>query len=104
MAGKAGKAFDLVVVEAAQQHAVDLERSQPGGARGANAAQDCFEAARNARNALEGGSIHCVHADGDAIEPSGLERRGQVFEQVAVGGERQIERRPPAMVRMLASS
>ena len=52
-AGEARKAFNLVVVEAAQQHAVDLERREPGGAGGANARKNLGKAALDARDALE---------------------------------------------------
>ena len=36
--------------------------------------------------------IHGVHADRDAVEPGRLERRGERLQQMAVGGERQVER------------
>ncbi len=77
-ASKSGKALDFVVVESAQQDAVDFERSQPGVASGANTAQHLVKAARNARDALEGGGVDGVHADGDAIEPGDSSAAQQV--------------------------
>src|ERR1700730_1300017 len=49
-----GKVLDLGVVEAAQQHAVDLHRPQPNLAPRADAGEDAAEAAGNAGNAGEG--------------------------------------------------
>ena len=89
------EALHLVVVEAAQQHAVDFERGEAGGARGANAAQHGVEAARDAGDALEGGRVYGVHAHRDAVESRGFERSGQRVEQMAVGGEGKIERLAP---------
>ena len=51
-----------------------------------------LEAAGNAGDALEGRGIDGVHADGDAVESGVFERRGQGIEQMAVGGEREVER------------
>ena len=81
-----------VVIEAAQQDAVDLERGKAGRARGANACQYFFEAAGHAGDAFEGRRVDGVHADGYAIESGVLQRRGQCIEEMSVGGERQVER------------
>ncbi len=91
-AGEVGEAFDLVVVEAAEQDAVNLERSEAGFAGGAHAAQNGVEAAWDAGDALESGRVHRVHADSDAMEAGGAQRDGERLEQVAVGGESEIER------------
>ena len=49
-----------------------LSGREAGGARGANAAKYFLIAAGNAGDALEGGRIDGVHADGDAVEAGGL--------------------------------
>jgi hypothetical protein len=45
IAGEAGEAFHLIVIESAQEDAVDFERREAGGAGGANAGQNRLEAA-----------------------------------------------------------
>jgi hypothetical protein len=89
--GKVGEAFDLFVVEAAEQHAVDLERREAGLACGPNTAEHLVKTARNTSDSFEGRGVHCVHANGDAIEASGFEWRGKLVEQMAIGGESQVE-------------
>src|SRR4051812_13690371 len=60
---------DLVFVEAAQQDAVHLYRSESGSFRGPNASQAVFVAIVDARDAGELIGIDRVHADGDARQP-----------------------------------
>jgi len=76
-ASKVGKCLDLVVVEAAEQDAVDLDGLEAGGFGGAEAAEDRLEAAGDAGDALEDGLIDGVHADGDAMEACVLEGLSQ---------------------------
>jgi len=92
VAGEMGKAFDLVVIEATHEYAVDFEGVEAGGAGGTNACEDLGKAARNAGDALEGGCVDGVHADGDTVEAGGLEGSGERFEKVSVGGEGEMER------------
>ena len=91
-AGELGEWLDLGVVESAQQDAVDLDRAEAGGLRGVDTGQNALEAARYAGDAREGLGIDGVHADGDAIESGAGERRGERFQQMAVGGEGDVER------------
>src|ERR1035441_3761735 len=51
-ARKPGEALNLIIVEPAQQDAVDLEGREAGGACGANAPEHRFKASGNARDAL----------------------------------------------------
>jgi len=92
MTGEVSKAFDLVVIEAAQQDAIDLERRETSSASGADAAQHGFKATGNASDALECRRIDGVHADGDALQARGFKRRCQRVEKMAVGGEGQVKR------------
>ena len=92
VARELGEGFDLVVVEAAQQDAVDLDGAEAGVLGGADAVEDALEAAGNAGDAGEGFGVDRVHADGDAGEAGVFERRGEVCEQMAVGGEGDVER------------
>jgi hypothetical protein len=82
---------DLVVVEAAQQDAVDLDGAEAGVLGGADAVADTLEAARNARDAGEGVWIDGVHAHGNAGEAGVLEWLGQRREEMAVGSEGDVE-------------
>src|SRR5208282_1331373 len=86
------KAFHLVVIKAAQQHAVDFKRAQAGLARRANAAENLLETAWNSRDALKDLRVYRVHAYRDAIQAGGLQRLGEVLEKMTVGGDRQVER------------
>ena len=88
------KLLDLVIVESAQQNAVDLDRSEADCLRLADARQNPVEAARNAGDRGEGLRVDGVHADGDAVQSGIFERLRQAFEQVAVGGEGDIEGDP----------
>ena len=57
-----------------------------------DAGQHALVAARHAGDAGEGLGVDRVHADGDAVEAGGGQRRGERFQQMAVGGERDVER------------
>ena len=76
-----------------------LSGREAGGLGGANSGEHFLEAAGNAGDALEGGGVDGVHADGDAIESGGLERSGHFVEEVAVGGERRCRAARRMMVR-----
>jgi hypothetical protein len=91
-AGELGEGFDLRVVEAAEEDAVDLDRTEAGGLGGANAGEDALVAAGDAGDEGEGVGVDCIHADGDAGETCAGERCGERFEQMAVGGEGDVER------------
>ena len=69
-----------------------LSGVRPAARGGADAAQDRLEAARNARDALEGGFIDGVHADGDAMEAGRLEGRGQESSRWPLVVSGQVER------------
>ena len=91
LTGEVGEGFDLVVVESAEKDAVDFDGAEAGDLGGADAGEDGGVAAGDARDALEGGLIDGVHADGDAVESAGLEDGGEVGEEVSVGGEGEVE-------------
>ena len=59
---------DLVFVESAHQHAVDLHRPQTRAAGCANAGQHVVVSVGHARDAGEAVGIDRVHADGDAAQ------------------------------------
>ena len=86
-----GEAFDLVVVEAAQQNAIDFDTTEAGLLRGADAANDSGKASGDTGYALEGLLIDGIHADGDAAQAGFFEGFGQLFEQVAIGGDGEIQ-------------
>ena len=86
------EAFNLIVVESTQQHAIDLERRESRGPGNANALEHCLEAAGDTRDALESGGVDCVHAHCYAVEARRFEWCGQFVEHVSVGGEREVKR------------
>ena len=90
LAGKTAKGFHLVLVEAAQKHAVDLHRPQPHLPGRANPFQYLLVAALDARDAGKALRIHGVHADGDAPQPSLPQWHGHDGQQMPVGGQRQL--------------
>ena len=83
---------DLVFVEAAHQHAVHFQRPQPGAARGANAGEHVIVSVGHAGDAGEAVGIDRVHGNRDAGQAGILERLREIGEQMAVGGERDVER------------
>src|SRR5271154_4947109 len=83
-AGEVGEGFDLVVVESAEQDAVDFDAMEAGGLGGTDAANDSGIAAGNAGYALEYGLIDGVHADGDAGQAGVFEGLGEALEEMAV--------------------
>ncbi len=89
--GEAGEGFYLIVVEAAEEHAVDFDGTKAGLLSGANAAKDCRVAAGDAGDAFEDGLVYGVHADGDAAEACVFQGLGEGFEEMAVGGDGDVE-------------
>src|SRR3974377_1400876 len=89
LAGGGGEGFDFIVVEAAQENGVDLDRGKHGFLGRVDAAHDRF-VGPSARDFLEFDRVERVEADVDAIEA----RRNQVLTgirpKVAVGGHRQV--------------
>src|SRR5262249_29205046 len=76
--------------------AVYLHRLQARALRGADAFEHAFVAVGNARDAGELLRVHRVHADGGAAQPGLLQRLGQIFKQVSIGGGSDV---PPVSVQ-----
>ena len=91
-AGEMSKALDLIVVETAQEDAVDFDALEAGFLGGADAADDCGIAAWDAGDAFEGRLVDGIHAHGYAAQAGGFQRCGQVFEEMAVGGDGDVQR------------
>ena len=89
--GKLCEAFHLVVVEPRSRTQLTLRGVRPA-ARAARSPLSTIKTAGNASDALEGGRVHGVHADGHTMEAGVVERRSQRLEEMAVGGEGQIKR------------
>src|SRR5215510_423014 len=90
-AGETGELHNLIFIEAAQQHAVDLYRLKPSALCGTNSGKNVFKTIGHAGNAGKPDRLDRVHAHGGAPQPGGLQGRCQIGEQVAVGGDGQIE-------------
>ena len=87
-AGPFGEIGEFVVVLAADDDGVDLDRAE-GGDRGGDAVEDRRQIARSGQ-ALEAIDAQRVEADGDAIEAGLAQRRRRRGEVHAVGGERAL--------------
>ena len=99
LAGEVSKGNDLVVVETAHQHAVDLDGAKSGRLRFPDA---CEHTVKAAGHAGDGGKLHGVdrvHADGDAAEAGVFQWLRQAFKQVAIGGKGQVQRAAVPLVR-----
>ena len=90
-AGQFAEALNLFVVESAEEDAVDLDRAEACGLRCPDASDYGGEAAGNAGNFLEGLLVDGVQADSDPAEAGGFERGGEIFEEMAVGGDGDVE-------------
>jgi len=90
-AGKLREGFDLGVVEATHEHAVDFHRPETGVLRGTDAVADTLEAARNAGDAGKGFVVDRIHAHRDALETGVSKRFGEAGEKMAVGGQGNVE-------------
>src|ERR1700677_4590624 len=91
LAREVGKRDDLIVVEAAQQHTVHLDRAQPCPLGGAHSGQHLVEAAGNPRDALEDSRVDGVHADRNAAKPSASERSSHLGQKVPIGGDGEVQ-------------
>jgi diadenosine tetraphosphate (Ap4A) HIT family hydrolase len=68
----AGHGDDLVVVEAALDDHVDLERREAGGLGGGDAGQHVGDRHVHVVHGAEGGVVEGVEADGDPASPAAL--------------------------------
>ncbi len=91
-AREAAEGGDLIVVEAAQQHAVDLHRIQADTLRRANAFEHALVGVGHARDAGEALGIDRIHRDGHTGEAGIGERLRHLGQQMSVGGEGDVER------------
>src|SRR5208337_1564455 len=92
LAREAAEGGDLVIVEAAQEHAIDLHRIEPGTLRGADSSQHAIVAVGYARDARELFRSDSVHRNRDPAQPGigqGLRHLGH---QMAIGGDSNVER------------
>jgi hypothetical protein len=78
---------DFLIVEAALDDHVDLDRAESGGFGGLDALQHIGNRHIHVVHGPEDGVVEGVEADGDALEAGGLEGRGLLGQQHAVGGE-----------------
>src|SRR5579863_2943109 len=99
-AGEHAEGDDLIFVETAHEHAVHFQGPESGAAGRADAGEDVVVPVGHAGDAGEAVGIDGVHGNGDAGEAGGFERLGEIGEQVAVGGERDVERFGGASVRL----
>src|SRR5437868_6525645 len=76
---------DLIFVEAAHEHAVDLHWGEPDAFGGTNASQNRFKSIRHAGDAGEVLGIHGIYADGYAMEAGVFQRLCEIGEKMAVG-------------------
>src|SRR5215469_15246177 len=91
-AGELGELLNLVVIKAVEKNTVHLDRSQSDFFRLADPGEDSIEAPWDTRNGRKSFGVDCVHADGDSAEASLLERCGERFQEMTVGGQRDVER------------
>src|SRR5271165_2292334 len=91
-AREAAEGGNLVVVESAQQHAVDLDRTKPCLLRGTDPRKYAIVAVGHARDAREFLYIHGVHRNRDARKAGIGQRLRHLGQQVSVGGDCDVER------------
>src|SRR5262245_40397320 len=89
LAGELGEAKRLVVVDAANRHAIDLDRAQAGLDRGVNAVEHLrqFVAAREQREPIR---RQRIEANGDALQSRVFERLRAATQEMRVGGHRHV--------------
>ena len=80
-------AFDLILVEALEQHRVDVDGAEPGGRGGLDAAPDLVDEAV-ARNHGVAVGAERIDAHIDAAQSRRSERFSLLCEQQPVGGQR----------------
>src|SRR6202162_2874791 len=78
--------YDLVVVEAAHQHAIDLQGIEAFALRGSDSGQDASESGWHTRYPREAFWIHSVHADCDPSQASVFEWPCHLCEKMSAGG------------------
>src|SRR5215469_8339588 len=88
-AGKGGEGFDFILVEAAHQNGVDLDRGQAGFLGGVDATHDRVVGAR-ASDLLKLDWVERVEADVNAMEACGDQLFAAVGQEAAVGGHGEV--------------
>ena len=89
LAGELGQRLDFVVVDAADDDRVDLDRVQAKFLRQADAGQDLVQAVA-AGDLLEIVAVERIQAEADAAQAGLAQRRRLLREEEAVGGHRQV--------------
>ena len=89
-----GHRDELVIVRPATHHHVDLDRRKPDALRLRDAVQYRLHRRIGVAHALEGRFAQAVQADGNARQPGVLQRLRLPGQQHAVGGQRDLDRRP----------
>jgi hypothetical protein len=84
--------YDLVVVEAAHQNAIDLHGIEPCALRGSDSGQDASKAGWHTRYPREAFWIHRVHADCDSSQAGVFEWPCHLCEKMPVGGRGNVQR------------
>ena len=87
MAEVARQRQDLVIVGAALDHAIHLDRRQARGGRGGDAVEHVAHGVIDVVHALESGVVDAVEADRDPVEAGILECPRLLRQQRAVGGQ-----------------
>src|ERR1700675_3816585 len=82
------KVNDLILIEAAQQHAIDFYRIEPRLPRCAYSRQHALVSIRHTRDARKSFGIHRVHAHRHAVESRVFQRLRDLSQQVAVRRQR----------------
>lgn len=82
--GKSSQRQDLVLVVAAQQHAVEFYHLEAGSRRGSDSIKRVFQSPAREFPVLF--RIERIEADVHRTNPGLLQRRGEILEQHAVGG------------------
>src|SRR5581483_4345242 len=90
--GKHPEGNDLVLVEAAHQHAIDFDRAQAQVAGRPNSRQHAVKAVRYAGNAGKAVGVHRVHGDRDPAQAGIFQRLCHFGKKVPVRREGDVER------------
>ena len=88
----AGHVDDLVIVQPALDHHVDLDRPDAGFCRCIDPGEHVGDREVDVADLLEGGVVECVEADGDPVQPGRCQLVRHPRQQHAVGGQRQLQR------------
>ncbi len=89
LAGEAGKGLHLIIINAPDEHRIDLCRREPRVLRGIDAVHYCREGF-GARDFLEFRTIQRIEADIDTSQPGLDESLAAFRQQVPIRGHRQI--------------